>query len=86
VNKLPEKYDPDFPYPLAVDGSEPLPDPSWDYAPIYHRAISIRREVEALLKSIEGAEHCSVMVDTAVSNHLRQIAAQSKAAQEDLGL
>jgi hypothetical protein len=86
VSKLPAEYDPDFPYPLVTDGSEPLPDPSWDYAPIYCRAISIRREVEALLQAIEGAEYCSPGVDVKVSQNLRQIAAQSKAAREDLGL
>jgi hypothetical protein len=86
VSKLPDEYDPDFPYPLVIDGSDPMPDPSWDYAPIYYRAISIRREVEALLKSIEGAEHRSPGLDVKVWQHLRQIAAQSKAAREDLGL
>jgi hypothetical protein len=86
VSKSPDEYDPDFPYLLAIDGSEPMPDPSWDYAPIYYRAISIRREVEALLKAIEGVEVCSVMEDVAVGRHLRQIAAQAKAAREDLGL
>jgi hypothetical protein len=82
--KLPEKYDPDFPYPLVADGSEPLPDPSWDYASVYGRAIAIRREVEMLLAEIGEVENATRESDQAVRDRFRQIVAQVNAAMSDL--
>lgn len=83
ISQLPEQYNPDFPYPLIIDGSEPLPDPSWDYAQIYYRTVSIRREVEALLSTLE-VDDGTPETDQAIRDHLRQMSAQINVAMGEL--
>jgi hypothetical protein len=80
---LPEQYNPDHPYPLIVDGSESLPDPSWDYTQIYYRSVALRREVEALFKTLEVDDGIPE-VDQAIRDHLRQMSAQINAAMGEL--
>lgn len=80
---LPEQYNPDYPYPIIIDGSEALPDPSWDYAQTYYRSIALRREMEALFKALE-VDDATPEVDQAIRDHLRQMAAQINAAMGEL--
>jgi hypothetical protein len=83
ITKSPEPYNPDHPYPLIIDGSEPLPDPSWDYTQVYYRAVSIRREVEALFNTLE-VDDGTPEVDQAIRDRLRQVSAQINAAMGEL--
>jgi uncharacterized Zn finger protein len=60
-----------------------LPDSSWDYAQIYYRSIALRREVEALFKTLE-VDDGTPEVDQAIRDHLRQMSAQINAAMGEL--
>lgn len=79
MSNSPEQYDPDFPYPLIVDGSYPVPDPSWDYAEVWGRLYSMQRQVKNLQTFLQlgAAEHGNPAVDQTIREHIRQVAAQS---------
>lgn len=59
----------------------PVPDPTWDYAALWHHVMHLQRDIGALVQLLDQQENASPEADQLIRKYLDQICDRTIAAQ-----